>query len=154
LGDRLASQPWNETGQAQQNRTKLTSLYVLYVFDPGRWMGIGRSTGRSMWWGLVILPYPVGWLMALAGGVAGEQSERRQARQGSWTLEESASVVNQARDQPCCRHCGRSFPPPGECRALGVGAGCTHPVVEERAVFMLLPISQRAIKAFAMPSLY
>jgi cystathionine beta-lyase family protein involved in aluminum resistance len=29
--------------------------------------GIGGESGRSMWWGLLILPYPVGWLMALAG---------------------------------------------------------------------------------------
>jgi len=33
--------------------------------------GIGGQTGRSMWWGLLVLPYPVGWLMALAGGVVG-----------------------------------------------------------------------------------
>lgn len=31
--------------------------------------GIGGDSGRSMWWGLVTLPYPVGWIMALAGGV-------------------------------------------------------------------------------------
>jgi hypothetical protein len=24
-----------------------------------------------MWWGVLILPYLVGWLMAVAGGVAG-----------------------------------------------------------------------------------
>jgi hypothetical protein len=33
--------------------------------------GIGGKSGHSMWLGLLILPYPVGWLMALAGGVAG-----------------------------------------------------------------------------------
>jgi hypothetical protein len=33
--------------------------------------GIGGRSGHSMWWGILILPYPVGWLMALAGGVAG-----------------------------------------------------------------------------------
>ena len=33
--------------------------------------GIGGRSGHSLWWGLLILPYPVGWLMALAGGVAG-----------------------------------------------------------------------------------
>ena len=33
--------------------------------------GIGGKSGHSMWWGILILPYPVGWLMALAGGVAG-----------------------------------------------------------------------------------
>ena len=33
--------------------------------------GIGGQTGRSMWWGLLVLPYPVGWLMALTGGLVG-----------------------------------------------------------------------------------
>jgi hypothetical protein len=33
--------------------------------------GIGGRSGHSIWWGLLILPYPAGWLMALAGGVAG-----------------------------------------------------------------------------------
>lgn len=27
--------------------------------------GIGGSSGRSMWWGLLLLPYPLGWLAAL-----------------------------------------------------------------------------------------
>jgi len=29
--------------------------------------GIGGSTGRSMWWALVLLPYPIGWVMGFAG---------------------------------------------------------------------------------------
>jgi hypothetical protein len=33
--------------------------------------GIGGKGGHSMWWGILILPYPAGWLMALGGGVAG-----------------------------------------------------------------------------------
>ena len=33
--------------------------------------GIGGKSGHSMWWGILILPYPVGWLMAVAAGVAG-----------------------------------------------------------------------------------
>jgi len=33
--------------------------------------GIGGKGGHSMWWGVLILPYVVGWLMALAGGIAG-----------------------------------------------------------------------------------
>jgi hypothetical protein len=34
------------------------------------WLGgIGGSTGRSMWWAVIILPYPVGWLLGLAGGI-------------------------------------------------------------------------------------
>ncbi len=31
--------------------------------------GIGGKSGHSMWWGVSILPYPVGWLMALLGAV-------------------------------------------------------------------------------------
>lgn len=33
--------------------------------------GIGGKSGHSVWWGVSILPYPAGWLMALAGGVVG-----------------------------------------------------------------------------------
>ena len=29
--------------------------------------GIGGTTGHSMWWGLLILPYLAGWLMAICG---------------------------------------------------------------------------------------
>lgn len=32
---------------------------------------IGGESGRSMWWGVLMMPYPVGWLMALLGGVIG-----------------------------------------------------------------------------------
>ena len=32
---------------------------------------IGGTSGHSMWWGLLILPYPAAWLMALAGAVVG-----------------------------------------------------------------------------------
>ena len=31
--------------------------------------GIGGKSGHSMWWGVLMLPYPVGWLMALLGAV-------------------------------------------------------------------------------------
>ena len=31
--------------------------------------GFGGESGRSMWWGLLILPYPAGWLMALVGAL-------------------------------------------------------------------------------------
>lgn len=33
--------------------------------------GISSKSGHSMWWGLLLLPYPAGWFMAVAGGVAG-----------------------------------------------------------------------------------
>jgi hypothetical protein len=43
--------------------------------------GIGGKDGHSMWWGLVLLPYAAGWLMALAGGVSGLARFLRAKRQ-------------------------------------------------------------------------
>ncbi len=54
-----------------------TSVFVLIcvgvaaLFELSSVGGIGGHTGRSMWWGVLILPYPIGWLMAVGGGVAG-----------------------------------------------------------------------------------
>ncbi len=31
--------------------------------------GIGGDTGRSMWWAVVMIPYPVGWLYGLLVGI-------------------------------------------------------------------------------------
>ena len=31
--------------------------------------GIGGSSGRSDWWGLLVLPYAAGWVMGVVGGV-------------------------------------------------------------------------------------
>jgi len=31
--------------------------------------GLGGDTGRSMWWGLTLLPYPVGWVICLVGAI-------------------------------------------------------------------------------------
>ncbi len=31
--------------------------------------GIGGDTGRSMWWAVVLLPYPAGWLYGLLVGI-------------------------------------------------------------------------------------
>ena len=28
--------------------------------------GIGGNSGHSMWWGVLILPYPIGWIMGIA----------------------------------------------------------------------------------------
>jgi hypothetical protein len=33
--------------------------------------GFGGTSGLSMWWGVLLLPYLAGWLMAVVGGVAG-----------------------------------------------------------------------------------
>jgi purine-cytosine permease-like protein len=42
------------------------AMFVLSSFG-----GTGGRSGHSMWWGVLILPYPVGWLMAVAGGFVG-----------------------------------------------------------------------------------
>jgi hypothetical protein len=31
--------------------------------------GFGGTSGRSNWWALVLVPYPVGWVMGLVGAV-------------------------------------------------------------------------------------
>jgi hypothetical protein len=41
------------------------AMFVLSAFG-----GIGGKSGHSMWWGVLILPYPVGWLMGFAGAIA------------------------------------------------------------------------------------
>jgi hypothetical protein len=49
----------------------LTAVGVAAMFALSAVGGIGGRSGHSMWWGLLILPYPAGWLMALGGGVVG-----------------------------------------------------------------------------------
>lgn len=43
----------------------LVSFGVVAMFLLSAVGGIGGSTGRSMWWGLFILPYPIGWVMGI-----------------------------------------------------------------------------------------
>ena len=47
----------------------LIALGVGAMFVLSSMGGFGGRSGRSMWWGLLMLPYPAGWLMAFAGGV-------------------------------------------------------------------------------------
>jgi purine-cytosine permease-like protein len=49
----------------------LIAVGVGAMFGLSAFGGIGGKSGHSMWWGILLLPYPVGWLMALAGGIAG-----------------------------------------------------------------------------------
>jgi len=39
----------------------VTALFAMSAFG-----GIGGATGHSMWWGLALLPYPVGWIIGIA----------------------------------------------------------------------------------------
>ena len=33
------------------------------------WGGIGGHSGHSLWWGLFVLPYPLGWIIGLVGAI-------------------------------------------------------------------------------------
>ena len=56
-------------------RTLLSWAFVLIAAGVGAmviftWMGgIGGHSGRSIWWGLFILPYPIGWVLGLVAVV-------------------------------------------------------------------------------------
>src|SRR5215471_3549227 len=64
-------------GEERKTAIYWTSVFVLIGLGVGALFalsaigGIGGRSGHSMWWGVLILPYPLGWLMALAGGVVG-----------------------------------------------------------------------------------
>jgi hypothetical protein len=49
----------------------LSAIGVAALFGLSAVGGFGGHSGRSIWWGITILPYPVGLLMALSGGVIG-----------------------------------------------------------------------------------
>jgi len=51
------------------------AMFVLSMFG-----GTGGSTGRSNWWLLVVLPYPIGWIMGLAGVLPGIGKRRFDTR--------------------------------------------------------------------------
>lgn len=31
--------------------------------------GFGGNTGRSNWWALILVPYPIGWIMGIVGAI-------------------------------------------------------------------------------------
>lgn len=47
----------------------LTAIGVAALFVISSFGGVGGETGRSNWWLLTCLPYPVGWIMSLVGAV-------------------------------------------------------------------------------------
>jgi hypothetical protein len=56
-------------------RTLLLWSFVLVAVGVGALSGLsalggfGGNSGRSNWWALAILPYPVGWIMGLIGAI-------------------------------------------------------------------------------------
>lgn len=47
----------------------LTVIGVAGLLVVSMFGGVGGNTGRSYWWLLTALPYPVGWIMSLVGVV-------------------------------------------------------------------------------------
>jgi hypothetical protein len=47
----------------------LVAIGVGAMWGMSAFGGIGGSTGRSMWWAIVLVPYPAGWLMSLVGAI-------------------------------------------------------------------------------------
>ena len=42
----------------------VSAMFVLSAMG-----GFGGTTGRSIWLGVLILPYPLGWILGLVGGI-------------------------------------------------------------------------------------
>jgi hypothetical protein len=55
----------------------LVLLGVAIMFGISALGGVGGSTGRSLWWALLVLPYPAGWVLGVVGVV-------RRFREPSW----------------------------------------------------------------------
>ncbi len=61
--------------EQDRHRALLMAAFVLgafgvaWLFILSAYGGLGGSTGRSMWWALIVLPYPVGWLLGMVYGV-------------------------------------------------------------------------------------
>ena len=64
-------------------RLPITALVLIVVgvgamFGMSALGGVGGSTGRSMWWLLLCVPYPIGWILGLIGAA----SKLREPRNG------------------------------------------------------------------------
>jgi hypothetical protein len=64
---------WAAAGTGSRYRRQLlwaavlTAVGVAALWGMSALGGIGGTTGRSMWWALTLVPYPVGWILALVG---------------------------------------------------------------------------------------
>jgi len=45
--------------------TVLIAVGVAAMFALTAFGGIGGKSGHSMWWGVLVLPYPIGWIMGI-----------------------------------------------------------------------------------------
>ncbi len=47
----------------------LAAIGVAALFGMSAMGGVGGTSGRSIWWLLLALPYPIGWVMGLVGTI-------------------------------------------------------------------------------------
>jgi hypothetical protein len=47
----------------------LTAVGVAALFVLSWFGGVGGPEGHSTWWAVVLIPYPIGWMMGLVGGM-------------------------------------------------------------------------------------
>jgi hypothetical protein len=64
-------------------RLPITALVLIAVgvgamFGMSALGGVGGNSGRSIWWLLLCLPYPIGWILGLIGAA----SKLRESRNG------------------------------------------------------------------------
>ena len=57
----------------------LAAAGVAIMFGLSAIGGFGGQTGRSIWWGVLLLPYPIGWLLGLVGAGLALRRPSRQA---------------------------------------------------------------------------
>ena len=58
-----------------RHRLPITALVLIAVgvgamFGMSALGGVGGNTGRSMWWLLLCVPYPIGWILGLIGAAS------------------------------------------------------------------------------------
>ena len=64
---------WGARLGRSRQQTRLTWALVLIavgvaaMFALSAYGGIGGTTGLSNWWGVLLVPYPIGWVMGLVG---------------------------------------------------------------------------------------
>jgi hypothetical protein len=54
----------------------LIAIGVATLFGFSAVGGIGGNTGRSMWWMLTMVPYPVGWIVGLVAVISSLRAPR------------------------------------------------------------------------------
>ena len=58
----------------------LTAIGVAVLFGLSEFGGVGGNSGRSLWWLLLGVPYPAGWILGLVGATRKLREPRHSAR--------------------------------------------------------------------------